>query len=344
MHKPVVTVVLTSYNHEQWIRESIESVLGQTYPHWELLIIDHDSTDGTPAILEEYRSHPKVTITRYGQDSPVTANCNDAIRRARGLYFSLLTSDDYYLPEKLERQVAAFESLSPEYGVVYSTGYRLMRDGRIRLVPGGTHRGNIMKALLTEPQFFMPIAPLVRMECLQRYPFNESIFVEGEGIYAKIAMRYWFHPLPEPLVVMRDHENNMGKEIAPNLQRNVLMYEALFAHPEFPKELKPLRGVALGGTYRIGGWEMIRRERNYQKGAEWLRKAIECNPALAKDPRVRAGLAIGVLPMPLAHFCNWALNRAVGAPAPPVKAPPTPVEAGSPAVSQKADSVSPVVN
>jgi len=271
-----------------------------------------------------------VVVIRHERNSTLTVICNEAIRRARGRYFSLLHSDDYYLPQKLEHQLAAFESLPVEYGVVYSTGYRLMPDGALHLVPCGTHRGDILRALLTEPQFFLPIAPLVRMECLRTYPFNEAIFWEGEGIYGKIAMRYPFHPLPEPLVVMRDHENNMGKEIASNLGRNVMMYEALFSHPDFPQELKSLRGQALGGTYRIGGWEMVRRERNYAKGGAWLRKAVENHPALAKDLRVRLGLILSRLPRPVADCANLALNLVVDAPAPPVAAPPTPVEGISP--------------
>lgn len=327
MNNKTVSVLLTSYNQGQWLRESIESVLAQTMPEWELILLDNGSTDESPTIIEEYRRHPKVVTIRYERNLPLTIICNDAIRRAKGRYFSLLHSDDYYLPQKLEQQVAAFEMLPPEYGVVYSTGYRLMSDGEMRLVPCGTFRGNIMKPLLTEPQFFLPIAPLVRMECLHRYPFNETIFWEGEGIYAKIAMCYWFHPLPEPLVVMRDHPNNMGKEIASNLKRNVLMYEALFAHPDFPPDLHFLRAQALGGTYRIGGWEAIRRERNYRQGGDWLRMAIRCNPQLARNPRVLVGLVLSALPTSCADFGNHLLNLAMGAPAPPVQAPPTPVEA-----------------
>ena len=338
---PIVSVILTSYNQGQWLREAIESVLAQTCRAWELIVIDNGSTDHSPAITEEYRTHPQIKVLRYERNSPHTMICNAGVSLSRGRYISLLCSDDYYLPTKLERQVGAFERLSEEYGVVYSAGYRLHPNGRLVLSPCGQYRGNVLEALLTQPQFFPPISPLVRVECLYRYPFNEAIFMEGEGIYAKIGMHYWFHPLLEPLVVMRDHENSMGKEIMPNLQRNILMYEALFAHQDFPEELKSLRGGALGRTYRLGGWEMIRRERNYQQAGEWLRKAIECNPGLAKDLRVQVGLVISSLPRPLADLCNWLLNQAVDMPAPPVKAPLTPIEARLPAASEKPDSVSP---
>lgn len=188
MIDPTVSVVLTSYNQGHWLRQSIESVLGQTYSDWELILIDNGSSDDSPTIIEDYRRHPKVTVTRYERNSPHTVISNHGIQRARGRYVSFLYSDDYYLAEKLERQVATFENLSARHGVVYSAGYRLMPDGQLRYLPCGMHAGNVLRALLTEPQFFMPIAPLVRRECLLRYPFNETIFIEGEFLATGIPV------------------------------------------------------------------------------------------------------------------------------------------------------------
>lgn len=329
MSDPVVSVILTSYNHGQWLRESIESVLGQTYRHWEMILLDNGSTDNSLSVIKEYRTHPQITVVQYEQNSPHTVICNAGVAAARGRYISLLCSDDYYLPTKLEQQVAAFENLPPEYGVIYSGGYRLVPSGQLLPMPCGLHRGNVLEALLTRPQFFPPISPLVRRECHVRYPYNEKIFMEGEGIFLKMALRYLFEVLPEPLVVMRDNEVGVGKEIRPNLKRNVIMYEEFFNHPDCPNRFQRLRGRALGGTYRLGGWEAIRRERDYRQGGEWLRMALGCNPKLLKDPRVLAGLIISGLPRLLANACNDLLNRLVGAPLPPVMRPATPVEGRS---------------
>lgn len=326
MMKPIVSVILTSYNHAQWVRESIESVLAQTYPHWELIVLENGSTDGSASIIEEYRKHDQVVVVRFQQNQPHTAISNMGIKISRGRYISFLYSDDYYLPEKLERQVSEFEKLDDSYGVVYSAGYRLMRDGQLQPMPCGVHQGNVLRELLTKPQFFQPIAPMVRRECVERYPFNERIFIEGEGLFAKIAMRYGFKSMPDPLVVMRDHENNMGKEIEPNLRRNLLMYESLFAHPDFPPELVPLRGTILGTIYRIFGWDAIRRERNYHNGRQWLQLAVQHNPVLRRDWRVLTGLMLSALPKPCANAGNRMLD--IMRPAcSPVSAPPTPVEA-----------------
>jgi len=329
MRSPLVSVILTSYNHGQWLRESIESVLGQTYRNWEMILIDNGSTDNSLLVVEEYRSHPQITVIQYKHNSPHTVICNAGIAASKGQYISLLCSDDYYLPTKLERQVACFESLPQEYGVVYSGGFRLVPSGQLLPMSCGLHRGNILEALLTQAQFFPPISPLVRRECHIRYPYNEKIFMEGEGIFLKIALNYLFEVLPEPLVVMRDNAVGVGKEIRPNLKRNVIMYEEFFNHPDCPSHLHPLRGQALGGTYRLGGWEAIRRERDYRQGGEWLGMAVGCNPKLLKDPRVLVGLIMSGVPRPLANACNDLLNQLVGVPLPPVMRPATPVEGHS---------------
>lgn len=328
---PAVSVVLTSYNQGRWLRQSVESVLGQTCPDWELILVDNGSTDGSAGIAESYRTHPKVTVIRYERNSPHTIISNDAIRRARGRFVSFLYSDDYYLPAKLERQLAVFEDLSDRYGVVYSSGYRLLPDGTLLDIPCAAHAGSLLKSLLTEPQFFLPISPLVRRECLLRYPFNEAIFMEGEGIFSKVALGYHFYPLREPLVVMRDHEDNMGKEIGPNLERNVLMVNAIFDHPEFPAELAYVRGRLLGRTYGLAGWQVIRRERNYRRGRSWIRAAMAANPRLIVYPRVVAGLLLSVVPRALADQCQDLLNRKLGTPPPPNTGLQTPVTGRRPA-------------
>ena len=323
---PTVTVILTTFNQGRWLKEAIESVLSQTFDDWELMIVDNGSTDESPRIIGSYAQHPKVTAIRYEQNTPHTIINNEAIRQARGRYVSLLCGDDYYLPRKLELQVAEFEKLTEKYGVVYCGGYRLVPDGRLVELPCGTCAGDILETLLRSAsvQQFPPIAPLVRRECLLRYPFNEAVFIEGEAVYGKIALGYHFAPVFEPLVVMRDHENNLGKEISSNLERNVLMLNELFDHPEFPVRFQHLRGRLLAKAFSLGGWQAIRRDRDYQLGREHLRRAIGHDPSVSRNPRVRTGMALCGLPRWMANACQWAVNRWKGIP-PPGIGNPTPV-------------------
>lgn len=334
MKDPIVSVLLTTYNQAQWLRQSIESVRAQTYPNWELIVVDNGSADETCLLLEEYRSCRQIRIIRYEQNLPHTLICNSAIRGARGKYISILYGDDYYLPAKLERQIAVFETLPSAYGVVYCAGHRLMSNGELRFLPCGNYQGDILEKLLTSPQFFQPIAPLIRRECFLKYPFNEALFIEGEGIHVRIALKFHYSPLHEPHVVMRDHDNNLGKEIGPNLERCLIMCKNLFVHPDFPPRLNHLQGQALGSIYRIAGWEALRRERDYPQARQWLKKAVTENRSLFRDPRVLTGLIMTHLPRVVATFVNGLLDSLFGAPVPPVKAPIAPVRAFPEATSE----------
>lgn len=315
---PTVTVLLTTFNQERWLREAIESVIAQTFKDWELLIVDNGSTDDSQRIIGSYAADPRIIGVRYEQNVAHTRISNAAVRQARGRYIALLYGDDYFLPRKLERQVEAFDTLGPRHGVVYCAGYRLVTDGRLVEVPCASYDGDILEPMLTSApaQLFMPIAPLVRRECLLRYPFNETLAIEGEAVFGKIAMGYDFAPVSEALAVMRDHDTNLGKEISSNLERNVRMLDELFDHPDFPERLRHLRGGLVARTFRLAGWQAIRREKNYQLGGERLRTAVAHDSSMRWDPRVRAGLLLSRMPSWIANVCQRPIDRWNGTPPP----------------------------
>ncbi|HXG64665.1 MAG TPA: glycosyltransferase, partial [Blastocatellia bacterium] len=122
----LVSVIMPFFNAERFFRESIESVIAQTYPNWELLLVDDGSADGSTEIALEYaRKHPeKVRYLEHErhQNKGASASRNLGIRHARGSYIAFLDADDVYLPEKLARQVPILES-HPEVAMVYGATY-----------------------------------------------------------------------------------------------------------------------------------------------------------------------------------------------------------------------------
>jgi len=120
--KPLVSVIIIFLNAEEFIQEAIESVFGQTYEAWELLLVDDGSTDGSTDIAWRYtKAYPeKVRYLDHPdhQNRGMSASRNLGIRHARGKYIALLDSDDVWLPPKLQRQSDILES-HPEAGMVY---------------------------------------------------------------------------------------------------------------------------------------------------------------------------------------------------------------------------------
>lgn len=108
--KPLVSVVMPAYNVEAFFAESIESVMQQTYQHWELLIVLDCPTDRTEEIAEEYaRKDTRIRVLRNEHNMGVAETRNHGILASKGEFIALLDSDDLWIPTKLERQLALFQ-------------------------------------------------------------------------------------------------------------------------------------------------------------------------------------------------------------------------------------------
>lgn len=120
--KPLISVIIIFFNAEKFFEEAIASVFAQTYDHWELLLADDGSSDGSTAIAQAYaRQYPeKVRYLEHPDhhNRGMSATRNLGIRHAQGTYIAFLDADDVWLPHKLEEQVAIMES-QPEAAMLY---------------------------------------------------------------------------------------------------------------------------------------------------------------------------------------------------------------------------------
>lgn len=107
----LVTIVTANYNAEKFIEDTINSVLAQTYPNWEMIIVDDCSTDSSIKIIEQYtKTDNRIRLIRLDKNSGPAVARNRAIEEANGRYIAFLDSDDLWLPKKLEKQLAFMES------------------------------------------------------------------------------------------------------------------------------------------------------------------------------------------------------------------------------------------
>jgi glycosyltransferase involved in cell wall biosynthesis len=120
-----VSVIIPAYNHEHYVVQAIESVLRQSYRELEAIVVDDGSTDTTWQALKDYATSvrdPRLKI--FSKDNEgVAATLNYGIARSSGTFVSLLASDDYFHPEKIERQVELFKASSSNVAVVHSGAY-----------------------------------------------------------------------------------------------------------------------------------------------------------------------------------------------------------------------------
>jgi teichuronic acid biosynthesis glycosyltransferase TuaG len=106
MEEPLVSIITPTYNSEKFIRATIVSVLSQTYPNWEMIIVDDCSSDSTQSIIQEYTTEDsRISFYQLQKNSGAGIARNQAVDLAKGRYIAFLDSDDLWKPEKLQKQI-----------------------------------------------------------------------------------------------------------------------------------------------------------------------------------------------------------------------------------------------
>jgi teichuronic acid biosynthesis glycosyltransferase TuaG len=127
MNDKLVSIVMPAYKAEKTVAEAIRSVQAQSYPHWQLLVVDDGSPDGTADVVAELaKADPRVELVRQANAGPAMAR-QKALDHARGRYIAFLDSDDLWLPGKLERQLAFMDT--HRAALSYTAFRRIQADG-----------------------------------------------------------------------------------------------------------------------------------------------------------------------------------------------------------------------
>ncbi|HCR4946745.1 TPA: glycosyltransferase, partial [Enterococcus faecium] len=115
---PLVSVIMGAYNSEKTIGRAIDSIIKQTYLHWEMIICDDGSTDGTVKIIRKYVEKDKrIKLVQNKKNSGLAYSLNHCLKYSSGKYVARMDADDISLPERFAYQVGFFEK-NPEYDVV----------------------------------------------------------------------------------------------------------------------------------------------------------------------------------------------------------------------------------
>src|SRR5579859_1074920 len=124
---PLVSILVPSYNGAAFLREALDSLVAQTYPNVEIILLDDASSDGTPEIAADYAG--KISYVRQPSNLGIYDNVNVGIKRARGSLIATYHADDIYLPTIVEAQAAYFQA-HPEVGAVFCSNIFVDAHGR----------------------------------------------------------------------------------------------------------------------------------------------------------------------------------------------------------------------
>ena len=295
---PRVSVVIASYNHERFVRQAVESALGQTFGDIEVCITDDGSSDATPDVIAAIRDE-RIRFRRFERNRGISAALNDAISRSSGEFVAELNSDDYFLPDKIAVQVGVLDA-DPGIGAVF--GYPAFIDDAGRAVADddtfykGVFRVDNRPRAQWLRRFFYSGNCLCHPTSMIRRRCHDEIGLYDErlgqlhdlDLYLRVLGRHAIHVVPEALTMFRilGGEKNASAprpavmsrtawEAERVLRHYLTLDDALFAEV-FAGEIADLgfdasvpRAVQLGRIAVMAGTEFGRR-----LGLELLYEAI----------------------------------------------------------------------
>lgn len=201
-HARIVSVVIPTYNRVNVLPRAIDSVLNQTYPYLELIVVDDASTDATTSVVEDY-DDPRIEYIRHDENRGGSAARNTGIEAARGEFVSFLDDDDEWRPGKLDTQLRAYDRADPAVGVVY-TGIEIVDEaGRTNTVKTLREEGDITRELLLHNFIGSFSALLVDRETVEEVGGLDESFPSWQDweYYIRLSKVASFAAVQKPLVI-----------------------------------------------------------------------------------------------------------------------------------------------
>jgi len=264
---PLVSVVIPSYNHEKFISETIESVLGQDVDDLELIIVDDASTDASRHIIQKYAEEDaRVRVILHETNCGIAKTINDGIAIARGKFQTQWASDDVWMKDKLRKQLAVLESnedliVWTEMEVIDEGGQPM---GLMWSDLGGAwvkKSGDIFSEILATPLSCQTM--LYKRANLGGIRWDERLKYLNDWLFClELAAKYEFCFIEEPLAQYRIHANNIwgnkgpkgeAKRVADQDYILVLEYALSQWHDRMSGEAKATALEMLGHLYYESG-------------------------------------------------------------------------------------------
>lgn len=221
--RPLVSILIPSYNHEKYVDDCMKSILAQSYDNLEVIIIDDCSQDKTYEKLLAWKERlqkktQNVSIVRNEQNIGVTKTLNKMLRKCQGKYIKTIASDDFFLPNGICDMVDFFEN-HPECGLIFANGIIGNRDTHYpvenekeyalyyQMRPELT--GNLIEKMYENNFIFAPGQMFSREVYVQIGGFDEEIAIEDWDYYMRIVMVSPVAYLDRPVVMYRYTNTSM---------------------------------------------------------------------------------------------------------------------------------------
>ncbi len=250
-HLPLVSVIVPAYNAEEFIGETLNSALSQTYSNIEILVVDDGSQDRTSEVVKAFVQKDERVILLQQANAGVAAARNLAIEKSRGEYIAPLDADDIWYPQKLEKQMQCFLGADESVGLVYAWSASIDEEGKIcwrsktvQLDQINYVEGYVFTALVYSNFISNASVPLIRRACFELGGYNCQLKAQNAqgcedwDLSLRIAELYQFRVVPEFLIGYRQVIGSMGSNCG-TMERSyeLVMAQVKQKHPEISDDI-----------------------------------------------------------------------------------------------------------
>ena len=274
-----VSVIIPTYNQAEYLAESVQSALDQTYQNIEVIVVNDASTDQTDEVLSRFND-PRIKYIVHKENRYAAAARNTGIRAASGKYISFLDADDIFHQEKLQVQ-AAFLERNPAVGLTYNSRIEIDETGLALSIFKTPPAATLSDLVMDYP--YAPSEVVMRKDWAFRVAlFDESYVFHGEDpdFHMRLAMQGCeMVGLDRVLNYRRLHAGRVFRNLTGVVAGEIRAFENTFADPRCPSDVLALREKSLGKIYMILSYYAFIQNETVL-GQDLIRKTIKYDQSI----------------------------------------------------------------
>ena len=289
---PLVSVIIPAYNSQKTIKQTIQSVLDQTFCDFELIVVNASSTDLTLDILSQIKD-TRLKIITYPQAN-VAVNRNRGFAHASGEFITFLDADDLWTPDKLELQYKALQE-NPEAGVVYSWTDCIDETGKtLRGCSYVKWTGDVYSNFLLDDFIGSGSNVMIRQSAFTAIGGFDELLTNAQDtdMWLRLAAHYHFVVVPKAQILYRISANSMSSNISGLEKSNLQVIERAYMS-EKAASLQHLKQYSIANLYKYLSYKALSThpgEHNGTVAARFLWQAVKTDWSMLLTPVIYKAL------------------------------------------------------
>jgi glycosyltransferase involved in cell wall biosynthesis len=217
MESPLVSFIVVSYNHSEFIEECLNSIKNQTYTNWELIVADDASKDSSTEITKNWLKNNNIPAKTnfHTANKGFATTLNECIEMTEGKYVNIVAADDYFHSDFLSKCVNSLEKQDDSFAVAFSSAFIIKEDKSLVNYHNdfSFYKDPVQfQSNLKKGNFIPALSTLVKRKALiETGIYDKNILIEDYDRWLRINENYYFTFIPENLAYHRKHGENISK-------------------------------------------------------------------------------------------------------------------------------------